>query len=638
MGQLTNGFIIRLMQVNQPHMGQIYLPYSAGLLESYVRQYAQNPSRYLFLSPLFRRQSLEQAVQAFRHVDVAGLSLYTWNVNFSLAVARELKVRQPETLIVVGGPQVPERAEAFLRAHPAVDLCVHGEGEQIFLALLESLPERDWSQIPSVSYLQQGVFFRNPQATRLKALQNLASPYLSGAFDALFKANPNEDWIALWETNRGCPFSCSFCDWGSATRSKVVGFDDARLEAEIAWFSRHRVKVIFSCDANFGILKRDQALTESMIAAHQQTGYPRTFVIQNTKNVTERAYQIQKRLCETGLNQSATLSLQSMNPEVLKAIRRENISLDSYRELQSRFRRDGVQTYTDMIVGLPGESYDSFAEGIAQVIAEGQHHHIRYFNCYVLPNAELGNPDYQARYGVEYVTIPYVFSNDAVSESRDGLGEEQQMVVACSSYTRTDWVKMKTYAWFSELLYFNRKLLQLPLMLLQQVAGFSYRALFEAYMRPQPEAAWMLEEIWCFFERKATAASQGETPFCLGPLAVNSPLQVWLEAHDYVMMGMLQSQSLELFYQQNLVVLKQLLRESGKSLPAGLLEDSLTLAHRLFLSQATGRPWELRLGWNLWEVYQSWLLGEVLELRPGAVHYSKLGSGPPFDRIVNLVL
>ncbi|MBT9546155.1 MAG: B12-binding domain-containing radical SAM protein [Candidatus Sericytochromatia bacterium] len=633
MGQLTASLIIRLMQVNQPHMGQIYLPYAAGLLESYVRGHAQNPSRYTFLPPLFRRMALEQAVQAFRLVDVAGFSLYTWNSRFSLAVAQELKRRQPQTLIVVGGPEVPERSEAFLRAQPWVDLCVHAEGERSFLALLEALPGGDWAGIAGISYLKAGAYFRQANTPRINPLEDIPSPYLSGAFDLLMKTHPSEDWIALWETNRGCPFSCSFCDWGSATRSKVLGFGDARLEAEIGWFVKHRIKVVFSCDANFGILKRDQQITEAMVQAHQKHGFPQTFVIQNTKNVTDRAYQIQKRLCESGLNQSATLSLQSLNPEVLKAIRRENISLQSYRELQIRFRRDGVPTYTDMIVGLPGESYDSFADGIAQVISEGQHHHIRYFNCYVLPNAELGDPAYQAEYGVEFVSIPYVFSNDAVSESRDGLGEQQQMVVACKSYSREDWVKMKTYAWFSELLHFNRKLLQLPLMLLNLELGLSFRTLFEAYMRPQPTQAWMLEDIWRFFLRKARAASLGETPFCLGPLVSNSPLQVWLEAHDYVMMGILQSQSLDAFYQQNQVVLENLLQEQGLSLPAGLLQDSLSLSRSLFLGQAHGQPWELRLGWNLWEFYQGLLSDQPVPLRPGAVVYCKDWAGPPYDQL-----
>ena len=71
------------------------------------------------------------------------------------------------------------------------------------------------------------------------------------------QSNPKENWIGLWETNRGCPFQCTFCDWGSATASKVSRFEMDRLEREIKWMAEKKIKYIFVCDANFGIQKRD---------------------------------------------------------------------------------------------------------------------------------------------------------------------------------------------------------------------------------------------------------------------------------------------------------------------------------------------------------------------------------------------
>ena len=58
------------------------------------------------------------------------------------------------------------------------------------------------------------------RAPRLRELSPLPSPYLENVFEPLLDANPDERWLALWETNRGCPFSCTFCDWGSATAAK----------------------------------------------------------------------------------------------------------------------------------------------------------------------------------------------------------------------------------------------------------------------------------------------------------------------------------------------------------------------------------------------------------------------------------
>ena len=53
-----------------------------------------------------------------------------------------------------------------------------------------------------------------------------------------------------------------------------------------------------------------------------------------------------------------TLSLQSVNAMTLASINRANISSETYRELQRRFASDGVYTYTDLILGLPGETYE----------------------------------------------------------------------------------------------------------------------------------------------------------------------------------------------------------------------------------------------------------------------------------------
>ena len=95
---------------------------------------------------------------------------------------------------------------------------------------------------------------------------------LSGSFDRLIEAYPENEWLILWETNRGCPFKCTFCDWGSATASKVNKFDLERLKLEIDWFSKNKIEFIFCCDANFGILKRDIEIAEYVAIKKKRTG------------------------------------------------------------------------------------------------------------------------------------------------------------------------------------------------------------------------------------------------------------------------------------------------------------------------------------------------------------------------------
>ncbi len=249
---------IGISQINNSFSGAHYLPYAAGLLEGHVRAHARSPAGYEFLEPLFRRIPVEEAVNQFKDADVVGFSLYAWNIKLSLCILRELKRINPNILIICGGPQVPDRAEEFLQENPFIDLAAHGEGEAVFVDILDCLENGAVHEAGGISYRDEnGIFCTNPKPDRIRDLEEIESPYLSGMFDPLIAAYKDIEWLALWETNRGCPFKCTFCDWGSATQAKVFQFGMDRLKAELDWFSQNKIEFIFCCDANFGILKRD---------------------------------------------------------------------------------------------------------------------------------------------------------------------------------------------------------------------------------------------------------------------------------------------------------------------------------------------------------------------------------------------
>src|SRR4029078_13107924 len=188
----------------------------------YVQRFSPNPGRYRFLTPLYKRVRIADAVEALKDADLGGFSTYVWNGRISLEIARRLKALKPGIVIVFGGPHAPAQREAFLRANPQIDLAVHNEGERTFLKLLEAFPDRTaWAGLAGVSMVRSdGTFVRNPNIDRVRDLDEIPSPFLDGAFDSIMAANPDESWIGLWETNRGCPFPCPFFDWGAATPGK----------------------------------------------------------------------------------------------------------------------------------------------------------------------------------------------------------------------------------------------------------------------------------------------------------------------------------------------------------------------------------------------------------------------------------
>jgi radical SAM superfamily enzyme YgiQ (UPF0313 family) len=604
---------VGLVQINNSFSGQNYLPYAAGLLQSYTQKHARHPERYTFQLPVYSRVPVQTAVERLLGADVIGFSVYVWNIRISLEIAKRIKAQRPETLIVFGGPQVPDRAEEFLRQNPFIDIACHGEGEQVFLSILENFPSATWENVQSVSYLSDGTFINNPRAERMRDITMVPSPYLSGIFEPLMQANPDERWLILWETNRGCPFQCTFCDWGSATAAKVSQFDIERLLREVDWFAEKKIEFIFTCDANYGMLARDFDITQYVVDTKQRLGYPRALSVQNTKNGTERAYKVQKLLSDAGLNKGVALSLQSVDPETLKAIKRDNISTKSYQELQRRFTRDRVETYSDLILGLPGETYDSFAEGISSVIENGQHNRIQFNNLSILPNAEMGDPEYQKKYGMEIIETEIINIHGSLSETREEILEMQQLVVATAAMPREDWVKTRTLCWMTAFLHFD-KVLQIPLILVHETSSISYRDLFEAFLNADEKRFPVVTQIRNFFIDKARDIQNGGAEYCHSA----EWLDIFWPADEYVLIKLCKEETLDGFYREAEQLLVDFMKSKFAELPRELLHEAVELNHKLIKLPFQKQDLEFETSHNIWEFYQRALVGEtmILEKKP----------------------
>ena len=536
---------VGLVQINNSFSGQNYLPYSIACLQSYARSKLAEPERFNFLPMLYKRMPIRDIVERLASAEIAGFSTYVWNAQISLEAARRMKRRKPGLLIVFGGPHVPDHAEEFLRAHPFIDVVVHNEGERTFTEILDRFPSRDWSGMKGISYLDaDGRFVASPPVDRMRDLDELPSPFLTGMFGDLMRTNPDEEWIGLWETNRGCPFKCTFCDWGSATAAKVTKFEGERLNREVDWFADHAVKYIFVCDANFGIQKRDVEIAEYVAEVRAKTGYPHGFSVQNTKNATERAYQSQKILADAKLNKGVALSMQSLDPTTLKNIKRDNISLETYFELARRFTADKVETYSDLILGLPGETYDSFCNGVDKLMRLGQHNRIQFNNCSILPNAEMGNPEYLRTFGMKTVRSEIINIHGSRDALDDDVPEVQDLVVATDSMPPADWRRSRMFSWMTAFLHFD-KLFQLPLMVAHEMCGISYREIIEGFLNAGADCA-VIGEVRALFEREAFSIQNG------GPEYVYADewLGIFWPADEYMFIKLTVENKLDRFYEE----------------------------------------------------------------------------------------
>ena len=497
---------VGMVQINNSFSGQNYLPLSAGMIQAYSQKNLSKPDDYEFMLPIYKRVPVADAVTQLKNADVVFFSTYVWNFQLSLEIAKRLNTR-----VIFGGPHVPKDTTSFLKKYPFIDTACYGEGERAAVSLLEG---NEWT--PS----------------RINDMDELPSPYLEGTFDELIKAYPEESWIALWETNRGCPFSCTFCDWGTATKSKVFKFEIDRLYKEMDWFAKHKIEYIYCCDANFGMLPRDLDIVRHAVETKSKHGYPHKLSVQNTKNSTERSYAVQKILSDAGMNQGVTLSMQSLDENTLKSIKRANISLESFRIIQERFEEAGVETYTDLILGLPGETYDSFLDGACKTIENGQRNRIQFNNLSILPNAEMADPEYQAKYGMVTVESNIINAHGSLDEHE--VQEKQIMVVGTDSMPKDDWVKTRAMAWLVSLLYFD-KLLQIPLDILGD-----YKVQFERLADKDPL------DIYSFFLDKARDIQNGGEEFCYS----KEWLGIWWPPDEYMFIKLTVEGKIDEFYKE----------------------------------------------------------------------------------------
>ncbi|MFH1487197.1 MAG: cobalamin-dependent protein, partial [Chloroflexota bacterium] len=211
---MTERLEVYLNEFNLPMGNTIYLPLVSGQLQAYAQTKPEICENYHFMPFLFMRDDPERIMAQYQSPAVAAFSASMWNMNLSLEVAKRVKERFPDCLIVFGGPSVPtniNKVFSFLCEYPFVDVTVRGEGEHTFADLLET---RDLKWVKGISYQKDGAVLTNTNRPLEESPDTFPSPYLEGLFDHIMQSGMQ--CHAIVETARGCPFKCTFCYWGRA--------------------------------------------------------------------------------------------------------------------------------------------------------------------------------------------------------------------------------------------------------------------------------------------------------------------------------------------------------------------------------------------------------------------------------------
>lgn len=353
-------------------------------------------------------------------------SSYMWNHKNNMEIAQKIKEVSPHSLIIAGGPHIPayeEENRLFLKNHPYIDITARGEGEVTLAEILETVASHetlhpDFSQVAGITFRNGDSLVRTIDRVRTKNLDIFPSPYLTGEFD-----HPSFDDLPLMilETNRGCPFGCTFCDWGAATLQKFSLFDFDRIKKEVELIVKKRPYTIYLGDSNFGAFDRDLELVTLIAEQKRKYGYPKEFGTSLAKNASGRLASIIKVLGAEKLATYGLISIQTTDEETLAAINRSNIRNEKYEKLIEIFRKEKLNLSSELLIGLPGQTIASHKEDL-QFFIDRKLMTIAYCTA-VMPNAPMNEPGYRKKYQIVTNDDDYIISTSTFTDA-----ERSQMI------------------------------------------------------------------------------------------------------------------------------------------------------------------------------------------------------------------
>ena len=409
-------------------------PTTTAALTAYYRKYGTRADQTAFdmvhfqsgddIAGWLQRWQTEGLPEARQALDngitpIVGFSFYTWNASEFLSLAGELKQLLPQLLVVAGGPHV-QQAEDYLGIDP-IDVIFLGEAEISFQEFLDCAGPAHWQNIDGLAYLSDHKVVTTRARERCRELERFPSP-----LDVLALTDtdgkPLYDSIS-YETSRGCPFKCAFCEWGTgAIGSKMYQWPMQRIRSDWEAIVAAGIKNIWLADSNFGALKQDREKAELIVELKERTGLPLSFATSWSKKHSRQVQDIALMLHRNRLLPHYQLALQTLTPEALRLSNRANMSSNEYEPIAKSMAEQGVPIAAELIWGLPGDNLADFERNLDRLL--GTFPNINIFGYSLLPGTEF----YARRDEYRIEAIPVA-----------GYGKAKgEYVVGCHSFARDE--------------------------------------------------------------------------------------------------------------------------------------------------------------------------------------------------------
>lgn len=378
------------------------MPAAIGCIATYAeRELGERVTIEIFKFP----EKLIAALEAGEPPAVIGFSNYAWNEDLGTQFAKVIKSRYPSVVTVFGGPNYPTtlaEQERFLRNYPQIDFYVVKEGEIGFTRLIEALiaaefrPDAVPLDVPSVHRVtRDGQFHAAPTIARIRDMSEIPSPYLAGKLDGFFDGI----MLPIIQTNRGCPFQCTFCVEGVDYYNKVAKTKSfEKIDAELEYIASRMAKLrddkngradLHIADSNFGMFKEDLEICHAIAKRQRAYSYPEYINVATGKNHKERVLE-----AASVINGALRLSgsVQSLDQTVLRNIKRANIDADQIMDLALGAAKIGANSYSEIILGLPGDTFEGHLNS-TRTIVEAGFNIVCLYQLMLLPGTDLASDE-----------------------------------------------------------------------------------------------------------------------------------------------------------------------------------------------------------------------------------------------------
>lgn len=433
-----------------------FIPVLWPSAKTYYESYGKHPDRYNWVLPICEQYSdIEEIKESIRKTppDIFGVSLYVWNYEKSLALCQWVKETWPDCIVMTGGPhQYFKHHGDWFKKHWFIDASLPSEvyGELAITDLLNNLKDDNsinWNTVEQMVFpnKNKSLILRSTKTTYRKDFKWNYSAFeaqkeqLQEYVNYYYNTIGRNQLHCKIETTRGCPYECTFCDWGGGVGTKVVLKDLDCVKKDLKTLLSFNVSSVYVCDANFGINgKRDVGIVQ-FIADEKKTYKNKIFpnVQYGGYAKTNKHFQYLKEIftieAENNLSYVYKISQQSFNVDILKNVKRTDLRANEHFELADYLRNNySYDATVELIFGLPGITldiwYTEFDKPYEWDVI------VRAYEWYLLPEAESFSDEYREKFGIE-TAKKWLSTTDYSIPS--------ELVVASNSFTRQDYIKMK---------------------------------------------------------------------------------------------------------------------------------------------------------------------------------------------------